>query len=180
MTCSWHTELTLQVPEFTLLSTKLKRTVILWRCFLQAWAHFTAIAPSPCPALSDLCAAGEDCQVYPTSLPFTGMNPKPGWCVRQWQKIVPSNYNSFITLGYETQIHCLDSWRQTPTPHFICIPTFFLISKQYPEQQSLLTSQQCWWGERLYYNILLNSVEVSAAIYDFFHIHTRIIVNIKT
>ncbi|XP_067351830.1 uncharacterized protein [Channa argus] len=65
-------------------------------------AHFTAIAPNPCPTLSGLCAEGEDCVVYPTSLPFTGEKPDPGWCVRQWQKTVPSNYSGFLTLGSNT------------------------------------------------------------------------------
>ncbi|XP_069021854.1 uncharacterized protein [Embiotoca jacksoni] len=68
-------------------------------------AHFTAIAPSPCPALSGLCAAGQDCQVHATSLPFTGTKPSSGWCVRQWQKTVPSNYNATISLGSDTEFY---------------------------------------------------------------------------
>lgn len=90
---------------FTQLSNKIchltQKSNFLSFCVLQMWASFTAIVPSPCPSLSGLCAAGEDCQVYPTSLPFTGTKPDPGWCVRQWQKVVPSNYNAAITLGYE-------------------------------------------------------------------------------
>ncbi|XP_033972776.1 uncharacterized protein LOC117471701 [Trematomus bernacchii] len=67
-------------------------------------AHFTAIAPNPCPALSGLCSDGEeDCLVYPTSLPLTGTKPNSGWCVRQWQKTVPSDYNATIDLGSNTQ-----------------------------------------------------------------------------
>ncbi|XP_032377352.1 uncharacterized protein LOC116692880 [Etheostoma spectabile] len=68
-------------------------------------AHFSVIAPLPCPALSGLCAKGEDCLVYPTSSPFNGTKPNPGWCVRQWQKTVPSNYNATITLGSNTEFY---------------------------------------------------------------------------
>ncbi|KAI4786119.1 hypothetical protein KUCAC02_037334 [Chaenocephalus aceratus] len=69
-------------------------------------AHFTAIAPNPCPALSGLCSDGEeDCLVYPTSQPFTGTKPNSGWCVRQWQKTVPSDYNATIDLGSNTQFY---------------------------------------------------------------------------
>lgn len=69
-------------------------------------AHFTAIAPSPCPSLSGLCAAGEEgCLVYPTSLPFTGTKPDSGWCVRQWQKTVPSNYSATVNLGFNTEMY---------------------------------------------------------------------------
>ncbi|XP_010792296.1 uncharacterized protein [Notothenia coriiceps] len=69
-------------------------------------AHFTAIVPNPCPALSGLCSDGEeDCLVYPTSLPFTGTKPNSGWCVRQWQKTVLSDYNATIDLGSNTQFY---------------------------------------------------------------------------
>lgn len=69
---------------------------------LQVQAHFSAIVPLPCPSMQGLCAQGEDCKVYSTSLPFNGTRPGSGWCVRQWQKKVPSNYRGTITLGYET------------------------------------------------------------------------------
>lgn len=68
-------------------------------------AHFTAIVPAPCPSLTGLCAAGEDCLVHETSLPFSGTRPSPGWCVRRWQKTVPSNFKSTITLGFSTDIY---------------------------------------------------------------------------
>ncbi|KAM7405800.1 hypothetical protein PAMP_000227 [Pampus punctatissimus] len=68
-------------------------------------AHFTAIAPTPCPALTGLCAEGEDCQVYTTSLPFNGTKPGSGWCVRQWQKTVSSTYSGTITLGTNTEFY---------------------------------------------------------------------------
>lgn len=67
-------------------------------------AHFSAIAPTPCPSLSGLCASAEDCVVHSTSLPFNGFKPDPGWCVRQWQKTVPSNYSGSITLGSNTEM----------------------------------------------------------------------------
>ncbi|XP_061595105.1 uncharacterized protein LOC133459246 [Cololabis saira] len=68
-------------------------------------AHFSAIAPSPCPDFSSVCGAGEDCVAHTTSLPFTGTKPSPGWCVRQWQKTVPSNYTDVLTLGSTTQFY---------------------------------------------------------------------------
>ncbi|XP_034536100.1 uncharacterized protein LOC117810388 [Notolabrus celidotus] len=68
-------------------------------------AHFSAIAPGPCQDVSGLCAAGEDCLVHKTSLPFTGTKPESGWCVRQWQKTVPSNYKSTINLGPDTEVY---------------------------------------------------------------------------
>ncbi|XP_030614653.1 mucin-5AC-like [Archocentrus centrarchus] len=67
-------------------------------------AYFSVIAPSPCPSLSGLCAAGEDCLVYTTPLPFTGTKPSD-WCVRQWQKTVPSIYNATINLGSKTKFY---------------------------------------------------------------------------
>ncbi|XP_068580441.1 mucin-3A-like [Cebidichthys violaceus] len=68
-------------------------------------AHFSAIAPSPCPSLSELCSAGEDCLVHTTSVPFNGTKPSSGWCVRRWQKTVPSNYNATINLGSNTVMY---------------------------------------------------------------------------
>uniref|UniRef100_H3C3J3 ZP domain-containing protein n=1 Tax=Tetraodon nigroviridis TaxID=99883 RepID=H3C3J3_TETNG len=65
-------------------------------------AHFSAIVPLPCPSLNGLCARGEDCEVYNTSLPFNGTRPGPGWCIRQWRKKVPSNYRGTISLGSNT------------------------------------------------------------------------------
>ncbi|XP_044049060.1 uncharacterized protein LOC122874783 [Siniperca chuatsi] len=93
-------------------------------------AHFSAIAPSPCPALSGLCAVGEDCLVHTTSLPFIGTKPKSGWCVRQWQKTVPSSYNATINLGSNTELYV--SMKAGPTvransgrlnqPAFVALP----------------------------------------------------------
>ncbi|KAL6113571.1 uncharacterized protein ACO6RY_11817 [Pungitius sinensis] len=68
-------------------------------------AHFSAIAAGPCPSVSGLCSAGEDCLVHDTSVPFTGTEPGSGWCVRQWQKTVPSDYNATIDLGSNTEIY---------------------------------------------------------------------------
>ncbi|XP_068431434.1 uncharacterized protein [Clinocottus analis] len=67
-------------------------------------AHFTAIVAGSCPSLSGLCAADEDCLVHKMSLPFKGTKPGSGWCVRQWQKTVPSNYNATISLG--ARVNC--------------------------------------------------------------------------
>ncbi|KAM9409823.1 uncharacterized protein KZ484_001954 [Pholidichthys leucotaenia] len=67
-------------------------------------AHFTAIVSSPCPPLSGLCAAGEDCFLHTTSLPFVGSKPSD-WCVRQWQKTVPSDYKATINLGSDTEFY---------------------------------------------------------------------------
>ncbi|GAA6218939.1 uncharacterized protein LOC108887828 [Lates japonicus] len=68
-------------------------------------AHFTAIAPSPCPALSGLCAEGEDCLVHASYSPFNGTKPDSGWCVRQWQKTVPSDYSASISLGSNRELY---------------------------------------------------------------------------
>ncbi|XP_076589101.1 uncharacterized protein LOC143322081 [Chaetodon auriga] len=69
-------------------------------------AYFTAIAASPCPSLSGLCAEDDaDCMVYSTSLPFNGTKPNPGWCVRQWHETVTSNYSGTISLGSNTEIY---------------------------------------------------------------------------
>ncbi|XP_029935774.1 uncharacterized protein LOC115379191 [Myripristis murdjan] len=64
-------------------------------------AHFTAIAPNPCPELSGLCGPGKDCVPHLASAPLSGTKPGPGWCVRQWQKTVPSSYNATINVGSE-------------------------------------------------------------------------------
>ncbi|KAJ3593367.1 hypothetical protein NHX12_005702 [Muraenolepis orangiensis] len=63
-------------------------------------AHFTVAAPNPCPDLTGVCAEGEeDCAVHLTTTPFTGTTPAPGWCIRRWQKTVPSNYTATVELG---------------------------------------------------------------------------------
>ncbi|KAG7481727.1 hypothetical protein JOB18_003414 [Solea senegalensis] len=67
-------------------------------------AHFTAIASTPCPDLSHVCAEGEDCLVYKTPLPFIGTKPSD-WCVRQWQKTLPSIYSGSISLGEDTEFY---------------------------------------------------------------------------
>ncbi|XP_071390382.1 uncharacterized protein [Centroberyx affinis] len=68
-------------------------------------AHFSVIAANPCPDLSGLCATGEDCVLHPASLPFNGSKPDSGWCVRQWQKTVPSDYNANVTLGSNVEFY---------------------------------------------------------------------------
>lgn len=68
-------------------------------------AHFSVITPSPCPDLSEVCAAGDDCQAHRTFLPYNYSKPSPAWCVRQWQKTVPSNYNALLTLGSKTEFY---------------------------------------------------------------------------
>ncbi|XP_056464401.1 uncharacterized protein LOC130403896 [Gadus chalcogrammus] len=63
-------------------------------------AHFMVAAPNPCPDLTGVCAEGEeDCKVHPTTTPFTGTKPGPGWCIRRWQKTIPSNYSATFELG---------------------------------------------------------------------------------
>ena len=58
-------------------------------------------AANPCPDLTGVCAEGEeDCKVHPTTTPFTGTKPGPGWCIRRWQKTIPSNYSATFELGY--------------------------------------------------------------------------------
>ncbi|XP_014851344.1 PREDICTED: uncharacterized protein LOC106923027 [Poecilia mexicana] len=68
-------------------------------------AHFSVITPSPCPDLLAVCAAREDCQAHRTALPFSYTKPSPAWCVRQWQKTLPSNYNTFLKLGFQTEFY---------------------------------------------------------------------------
>ncbi|XP_035991899.1 uncharacterized protein LOC105930133 [Fundulus heteroclitus] len=68
-------------------------------------AHFSVITPSPCPDLAAVCAAGEDCQAHRTSLPFSYTQPSPAWCVRQWQKTVPSNYKGVFSLGLHSAFY---------------------------------------------------------------------------
>ncbi|XP_017269675.1 uncharacterized protein LOC108234754 [Kryptolebias marmoratus] len=68
-------------------------------------AHFTVITPSPCPDLSEVCAAGEDCEAHRTPLPYSYTKPSPGWCVRQWQKTVPSDYSAMLRLGPSAQFY---------------------------------------------------------------------------
>lgn len=94
-----------------LVSTDMRECIFLSLYFLQVRAYFTVIAPSPCPPLSGLCAPGEDCLAYDTPLPLTGTKPSD-WCVRQWQKTVPSNYSATISLGYETYLHFSFFWFQ--------------------------------------------------------------------
>ena len=98
-----QTDLTIQLSSFIKSATARtmnKVSLRLW--LLQVRAHFSAIAAAPCPSLAGLCAVGEDCLVHPTSLPFNGTKPGSGWCVRQWQKTVPSIYSANISVGYET------------------------------------------------------------------------------
>ncbi|KAM4602593.1 uncharacterized protein ACJ7VT_019220 isoform 2-T2 [Polymixia lowei] len=68
-------------------------------------AHFIVIAPNPCPDFSGVCATGEDCMVHPTSSPFSGTKPTAGWCVRQWQKTISSNYNATVKLGSKVDFY---------------------------------------------------------------------------
>lgn len=68
-------------------------------------AHFSVITPSPCPDFSSVCATGEDCVAHLTSFPFNGTKPSPSWCVRQWQKTVPSDYNAELSLGPSTKFY---------------------------------------------------------------------------
>ncbi|XP_034019909.1 uncharacterized protein LOC117504561 [Thalassophryne amazonica] len=55
----------------------------------------------PCPL--DLHQPSPPLVSHLTSFPFTGTKPSPGWCVRQWQKTVPSNFSSNISLGENTE-----------------------------------------------------------------------------
>lgn len=142
-TCLWfigelgQTELPRQAPDplpnslisvITSVAAHTTESVVVLLPSVQVRAHFSAIAPGPCPALSGLCAVGEDCLVHSTSLPFNGTEPPSGWCVRQWQKTVPSNYKASIRLGYETYIHPVDSWPLTAEIHHSLITLFFLFN----------------------------------------------------
>ncbi|XP_054627957.1 uncharacterized protein LOC129179125 [Dunckerocampus dactyliophorus] len=68
-------------------------------------AYFTAIASNPCPPLTGVCTEGVNCTLYKSHAPVSGSIPTPGWCVRQWQKVVPSNYNGTLTLNSTTSFY---------------------------------------------------------------------------
>ncbi|XP_061132975.1 transaldolase isoform X1 [Syngnathus typhle] len=68
-------------------------------------AHFTVIASNPCPPLTGLCTEGDNCILHKASSPFSGAKPNSGWCVRQWEQVVPSNYNSTISLSSSTTFY---------------------------------------------------------------------------
>ncbi|XP_061617390.1 uncharacterized protein LOC133471658 [Phyllopteryx taeniolatus] len=70
-------------------------------------AHFTVIASNPCPPLSGLCTEGVNCTLHKAYFPFSGIKPDSGWCVRQWEQVVPSHYNSTIRLNSRTTFHIL-------------------------------------------------------------------------
>ncbi|XP_077375021.1 uncharacterized protein LOC144017384 [Festucalex cinctus] len=68
-------------------------------------AHFTVIASNPCPPLIGLCTEGVNCILHKAHSPVSGAKPGSGWCVRQWEQVVPSNYNSVITLNSGTTFY---------------------------------------------------------------------------
>ncbi|CAB1338999.1 unnamed protein product [Coregonus sp. 'balchen'] len=67
-------------------------------------AHYTVISALPCPTYSGVCQTGEDCVVHTTPLPYTGQKPASGWCVRQWQRTVPSNYKANVNVGSNVNV----------------------------------------------------------------------------
>ncbi|XP_045074079.1 uncharacterized protein LOC121566685 [Coregonus clupeaformis] len=67
-------------------------------------AHYTVISALPCPTFSGVCQTGEDCVVHTTPLPYTGQKPASGWCVRQWQRTVPSNYKANVNVGSNVNV----------------------------------------------------------------------------
>ncbi|KAM9422819.1 uncharacterized protein ACWYII_020383 isoform 2-T2 [Salvelinus alpinus] len=67
-------------------------------------AHYTVISALPCPTFSGVCQTGEDCVVHTTSLPYTGQKPASGWCVRQWQRTIPSNYKANVNVGSNVNV----------------------------------------------------------------------------
>ncbi|KAL2088951.1 hypothetical protein ACEWY4_015850 [Coilia grayii] len=64
-------------------------------------AHYGAIVPLPCPSLlHSVCNEGNSsCIAHIVPSPMQGKQPPPGWCVRQWQKIIPKQHSSNIHLG---------------------------------------------------------------------------------
>ncbi|XP_061830840.2 uncharacterized protein [Nerophis lumbriciformis] len=68
-------------------------------------AYFTAIASNPCPPLTGVCTEGVNCTLYKAYEPFSGSKPGSGWCVRQWQQVVPSKYNGTLTLNSTTSFY---------------------------------------------------------------------------
>ncbi|XP_057689716.1 uncharacterized protein LOC130914484 isoform X2 [Corythoichthys intestinalis] len=74
-------------------------------CKMMVRAHFTAIASNPCPPLTGLCTEGVNCTLHRTYVPFSGTKPSSGWCVRQWEQVLPSNYESTISLNANTTFY---------------------------------------------------------------------------
>ncbi|KAJ8252018.1 hypothetical protein COCON_G00213300 [Conger conger] len=71
-------------------------------------AHTSVLAPEPCPSLQDIVCEGTNCVTHMTSDPISGQYPAPGWCLRQWQSVVPFNHTSHQALGGTDVI--LSSW----------------------------------------------------------------------
>ncbi|XP_051919086.1 uncharacterized protein LOC127599280 [Hippocampus zosterae] len=68
-------------------------------------AHFTVIVSNPCPPLTGLCTEGINCTLHRAYSPFSGAKPGSGWCVRQWEQVVPSHYNSSVSLNSWTTMY---------------------------------------------------------------------------
>ncbi|XP_077476192.1 uncharacterized protein LOC144089151 [Stigmatopora argus] len=68
-------------------------------------AHFTTIASNPCPPLTGLCTEGVNCTLHRAYVPFSGIKPSLGWCVRQWEQVLPSNYQNTISFNSNTTFY---------------------------------------------------------------------------
>ncbi|XP_077570309.1 uncharacterized protein LOC144194848 [Stigmatopora nigra] len=68
-------------------------------------AHFTTIASNPCPPLTGLCTEGVNCTLHRAYEPFSGIKPSLGWCVRQWEQVLPSNYQKTISFNSDTTFY---------------------------------------------------------------------------
>lgn len=79
-----------------------KLTLFFLLGYLQVRAYFTIIVSHPCPPLTGLCTEGVNCTLHRAYSPFSSAKPGSGWCVRQWEQVVPSHYSSSVSLKYET------------------------------------------------------------------------------
>ncbi|KAJ8391370.1 hypothetical protein AAFF_G00090000 [Aldrovandia affinis] len=75
----------------------------------KVMAHTSVITPEPCPSLLEEVCEGAKCSIHVTSSLLHGRYPTPGWCLRQWQSVVPSEFTSRPRLGSTTDM-VLRSW----------------------------------------------------------------------
>ncbi|XP_064169225.1 uncharacterized protein LOC135242191 [Anguilla rostrata] len=74
----------------------------------EVMAHTSVLVPEPCPSRLEVACEGTDCITHVTSDPISGQYPSPGWCLWQWQSVVPFRHTSRQILGSTDVV--LSSW----------------------------------------------------------------------
>ncbi|KAG5839930.1 hypothetical protein ANANG_G00210530 [Anguilla anguilla] len=74
----------------------------------EVMAHTSVLVPEPCPSRLEVACEGTDCNTHVTSDPISGQYPSPGWCLWQWQSVVPFRHTSRQILGSTDVV--LSSW----------------------------------------------------------------------